>query len=766
MLLADTLHINDVKPGGNAIATRESEQVEPSNHAWAADLEVINTNEPNNKLNRFFAREIEVSDAEFEKLLELYEHATMTGAEAIKKKETGAGDGYSCDHATYSASSPTTPTALMASPRSSIRLDMPKRRRNGFGFRNRYQSCFGMPVISPFATWYQAWRWTILALDATYAAFMIPIQTALQFQDAGSAADFSSWTTITELVVTFLYLIDIFVQFSAAWIAISPDLRQILVIDGTNIAKFYLRKGFFFDVITTVPIVLELIISLSMSAMDEIPGWVAAITPWIRVLRLLRFVRVFRVCKLDFLSRITAGADIISPSVSSLIMLCYFIAFGVNILGCMWYMIAWYGGSENSWLTTKSIMFKVGEQDDGSGPEYESRPLAELSFTQQYIASLYWATTTVTTVGYGDIVPANPFEMGIACLVEFLGVLVFGLLIGTLSAVFIDNSRDTRRSQLLRDRLQEASEWMNACHLPKDLRQAVQAFYRDVWKRQLMTHDDAKMLQDLPVSIRSKVILTILKASDKCWRSGLLHWLPDGMQQLLAGSLVPVTVCSGQDLIKEGRRAEHIWLLQSGEIAELHKLRVVSLQAAPQCLGLLNLANVLLEGQAAVGRRSVCGYRSVVLSTAWQIELADLEGIFDAYPRARRDVLRYSIRQIESSLLTPSPVEQWDTVASQLLEKLQRLAVEEFGGIVRSGSKLSHSDSSTEAFEISPENMQKLRQRQMEIKIGDRLRDVLRHVRGLNVRPKFDRGACQSHWQMLVMYVPATLVDLRFGPHP
>lgn len=83
---------------------------------------------------------------------------------------------------------------------------------------------------------------------------------------------------------------------------------------------------------------------------------------------------------------------------------------------------------------------------------------------------------------------------------------------------------------------------------------------------------------------------------------------------------------------------------------------------------------------------------------------------------------------------------QWDTVASQLLEKLQRLAVEEFGGIVRSGSKLSHSDSSTEAFEISPENMQKLRQRQMEIKIGDRLRDVLRHVRGLNVRPKFDRG--------------------------
>jgi hypothetical protein len=45
--------------------------------------------------------------------------------------------------------------------------------------------------------------------------------------------------------------------------------------------------------------------------------------------------------------------DVISPSVSSLVMLIYFISFGVNLLGCMWYMIAWFGGVEDSWLSTK-----------------------------------------------------------------------------------------------------------------------------------------------------------------------------------------------------------------------------------------------------------------------------------------------------------------------------------------------------------------------------------------------------------------------------
>jgi hypothetical protein len=39
-----------------------------------------------------------------------------------------------------------------------------------------------LPIVSPFARWYRAWRWIILALDATYAAFLVPIHAAMQFE--------------------------------------------------------------------------------------------------------------------------------------------------------------------------------------------------------------------------------------------------------------------------------------------------------------------------------------------------------------------------------------------------------------------------------------------------------------------------------------------------------------------------------------------------------------------------------------------------------
>lgn len=54
--------------------------------------------------------------------------------------------------------------------------------------------------------------------------------------------------------------------------------------------------------------------------------------------------------KLDFLSKVAGGIDKISPSTSALFMLMYFVAFLVNLLGCLWYIIGTAGGVQNSWL--------------------------------------------------------------------------------------------------------------------------------------------------------------------------------------------------------------------------------------------------------------------------------------------------------------------------------------------------------------------------------------------------------------------------------
>jgi len=59
---------------------------------------------------------------------------------------------------------------------------------------------------------------------------------------------------------------------------------------------------------------------------------------------------------------------------------------------------------------------------------------------KKYIASMYWAFTTMTTVGYGDISAVTMSERIFAMLGMLVGGFVFSALIGTISHLF--ESRD------------------------------------------------------------------------------------------------------------------------------------------------------------------------------------------------------------------------------------------------------------------------------------------------------------------------------------
>jgi voltage-gated potassium channel len=62
-------------------------------------------------------------------------------------------------------------------------------------------------------------------------------------------------------------------------------------------------------------------------------------------------------------------------------------------------------------------------------------------------ATLWWAVATLTTTGYGDVVPITPFGRLIAALVMICGLGVFGLWTGILATGF---AAETRRDNFLK----------------------------------------------------------------------------------------------------------------------------------------------------------------------------------------------------------------------------------------------------------------------------------------------------------------------------
>ena len=52
--------------------------------------------------------------------------------------------------------------------------------------------------------------------------------------------------------------------------------------------------------------------------------------------------------------------------------------------------------------------------------------LDQRAYWDRYIAGVYWAITTMTTVGYGDILPKSDVERLYATIIMLLGATVFG----------------------------------------------------------------------------------------------------------------------------------------------------------------------------------------------------------------------------------------------------------------------------------------------------------------------------------------------------
>lgn len=69
---------------------------------------------------------------------------------------------------------------------------------------------------------------------------------------------------------------------------------------------------------------------------------------------------------------------------------------------------------------------------------YDDFGLGEMIMIDQLVTSLYFALTTLSTVGYGDLYPISQIERIFAVIVMLLGVAFFSFIMGNVMTIIED----------------------------------------------------------------------------------------------------------------------------------------------------------------------------------------------------------------------------------------------------------------------------------------------------------------------------------------
>lgn len=165
------------------------------------------------------------------------------------------------------------------------------------------------------------------------------------------------------------------------------------------------------------------------------------------------FIKILRVRGLKQIGEELLRKTSISAPVRHIIVQMTFLVFVMHLCACFFYSGGLFNLNDqaNTWLTSDGL-----DQYDANGNR-----IATVSIFFKYISSLYFAVVTCATVGYGDIVPKNRFELFWVLLVMLFGVSLFSYVLGDMASQFGEITRSNKATEETNRQISELDTQFN-----------------------------------------------------------------------------------------------------------------------------------------------------------------------------------------------------------------------------------------------------------------------------------------------------------------